>query len=70
MAGAVVVAELVAVFPVAGAPEYDSPKRTNLDVAVKLTVMVLVVLDPVEMTHHFSVLVDVPLLSVRDCAAV
>jgi hypothetical protein len=61
-AGAVLVPELVAVFPTDSAPEYDSPKRTNFDVADKLTVMVFTVLAPVEMAHHFSIRHKVPLL--------
>jgi hypothetical protein len=66
----VLVPELVTVLPVDKAPEYDSPKRTNLDVADRLTVMVLVVLDPIEDgTHHSSTLAKVPLLNARDCDA-
>jgi hypothetical protein len=61
-AGAVLVPKLVAVLPVDKTPEYDSPKRTNLDVAVKLTVMVFRVFAPVEIVHHFSTRHRVPLL--------
>jgi hypothetical protein len=61
-AGAVELPVILVVFPIDKAPEYDSPKRTNLDVAVKLTVMVFRVFAPVEITHHFSTRHEVPLL--------
>jgi hypothetical protein len=57
-----------AVSPVITAPEYDSPRKANLDVADRVTVMVLAALVPVEMTHHSSTRHEVPWLMAMCCA--